>query len=36
MSLIKKVGRKIVYGLCVGGEKSPCDDKSGTMQGTRC
>ena len=30
MSLIKKVGRKIVYGLC-GGEKSPCDDKSGTM-----
>jgi len=35
MSLIKKVGRKIVYGLW-GGGKSPRDDKSGTMQGTRC
>ena len=34
MSLIKKVGRKIVYGLWGG--KSPRDDKSGTMQGTRC
>lgn len=34
MSFIKKVGRKIVY-VFLGGE-SPCDDKSGTMQGTRC
>lgn len=35
MSFIKKVGRKIVY-VFFGGGESPCDDKSGTMQGTRC